>query len=59
MHGYTVERMIMKEERSKQQETGGPAPTPVGVLGWILMLLLSLFLIYMALKFLVPKVAYS
>ena len=54
-----VERMMMKQDHSKQPETGGPARTLVGVLGWILMLMLSLFLVYMAFKFLVPKVAYS
>ena len=51
--------MMMKQDHSKQPETGGSALTPVGVLGWILMGLLSLFLIYMAFKFLIPKVAYS
>lgn len=49
----------MKEDHSKQQETRGPARTLVGVLGWILMGLLSLLLVYMAFKFLIPKVAYS
>ena len=51
--------MTMKEDHSKQRETGGPTLSPVGVLGWILMLLLALFLVYMAFKFLIPKVAYS
>ena len=49
----------MKEEHDKQSQTGGPTLSPVGVLGWILMTLLALFLVYMAFKFLIPKVAYS
>jgi len=49
----------MKEDHNKQQEAGGHVLTPVGMVGWILMLLMILFLVYMAFKFLIPKVAYS
>lgn len=50
---------MMKQDHSKQPETGGHVLTPVGILGWILMALLGLFLVYMAFKFLIPMVAYS
>jgi hypothetical protein len=49
----------MKEEHGKQPKTEGLMLTPVGVLGWILMGLLGLLLVYMVFKFLIPKVAYS
>jgi len=49
----------MKEEHGKQQETEKLTLNPVSVMGWILMLSMILFLVYMAFKFLIPKVAYS
>lgn len=49
----------MQEDHGKKIETERLTLNPVGVLGWILMLLLGLFLVYMAFKFLIPKVAYS
>jgi hypothetical protein len=50
---------MMKEDHNKQPKTEGPTLTPVSVLGWILMGLLGLLLVYMVFKFLIPKVAYS
>jgi hypothetical protein len=49
----------MKEDRGKKMETEKLTLNPVSVVGWIIMLSMILFLIYMALKFLIPKVAYS
>jgi hypothetical protein len=49
----------MKEDHGKQRDTEELTLNPVSVMGWILMGLLGLFLVYMAFKFLIPEVAYS
>jgi hypothetical protein len=49
----------MKEDHGKKMETEKLTLNPVSVVGWILMGLLGLLLVYMVFKFLIPKVAYS
>jgi hypothetical protein len=49
----------MKEDNGNKPETESLKLTPVGVLKWLLLLLMALFLVYMAFKFIIPKVAYS
>jgi len=49
----------MKEDHGEKTETERLTLNPVSVMGWILTLSMILFLVYMAFKFLIPKVAYS
>jgi len=49
----------MQEDHGKKMETEKLTLNPVSVMGWILTLSMILFLIYVAFKFLIPKVAYS